>query len=231
MGPLFHLDWAVCQDGYKLEDRPPVTGGSLIGRRPREIVIVPRSNKYYPTKPLEVPALYRVFAKCKRTYAGVLGFVKTYGMLGSSRAKSETVCYLPGGRTKLYGGYFEAIDNLRSLVRAIEARDWPTLSTWLADLDNHPGGGGLGRMGLLLCESDNGQREIRLRPSSLGSALQVQAIADATIGAEHRKCKCPGCLNYFRIGRSGGGLRRGAEYCSPKCQKAHAYMQRKEHAR
>ena len=60
-------------------------------------------------------------------------------------------------------------------------------------------------------ESNDGQREIRLRPSSLRSGLQVQAIADATIGAEHRKCKCPGCLNYFRIGRSGGGLRRGAE--------------------
>ena len=91
---FFCLDWSVCEDGYDLKDLPPITGGSLVSRRPRQIVIVPRSNRYYPTKPLEVPALYRVFAKCKRTRAGVLDFVTRHGMLGSSRAKYETVCYL-----------------------------------------------------------------------------------------------------------------------------------------
>ncbi len=91
--------------------------------------------------------------------------------------------------------------------------------------------GGIGRLGVIFDWREGMERpDLYYRPGSLLSAIYLQALQDASGGAELQKCDRPGCPKYFQVGPGTGRprLNRGVAYCTPKCQKAHAYMKRKE---
>ena len=119
------------------------------------------------------------------------------------------------------------------LIAAIDKKRWGALADTLrrAGQDNRIFEiGGIGRLGAVLDWQEGMERpELFYRPSNLLSAIYLQALQDASGGAELQKCHRPGCPNYFQVGPGTGRprLNRGVAYCEPKCQKAHAYMKKK----
>ena len=67
-------------------------------------------------------------------------------------------------------------------------------------------------------------------PNTLMDAIYLQAFQEATSSAELLQCGRPGCPEYWAVG-PGTGRRKPdhkskVHFCSPKCQKAHAYMKK-----
>ena len=219
---LLRLDWFRCRDGYRLEDRadpPPRRGrralllGSIAGR-----YIVRNSNKFEPTTPLKCVGLYRLLADVSDDESA-LAFVKAHGFL--SRGKDARVDEV-----------LDAAADIRKIVDAIDKKRWGALSDALSDAgqDSIFNIGGVGRLGAIFDWREGMERpELHYRPGSLLGAIYLQALQDASGGAELQKCDRPGCPKYFQVGPGTGRprLNRDAAYCTPKCQKAHAYMKLK----
>ncbi len=218
---LTHLEWFRCLDGYHVEDRkdPP-------GRRARLIpgiagrYIVRNSTRWEPTTPLRVDGLYQQLADVKGD-EGALEFVTRHGYLSRAKSKDSRLDDVLGAAT-----------GMRGLVDAIKQTRWAAI----ADTLNREGQdsifefGGIGRLGAVFEWREGMERpELFYRPGSLLSALYLQALQDASGGAELQKCDRPGCPRYFQVGPGTGRprLNRGVAYCNPTCQKAHAYMKKK----
>lgn len=221
---LIHLDWFKCPDGYHLEEEPETAADKnarvvRFGDRLPGMHVVQNSNIRVPAASLGFPALYRILADTPPSPVGALSFIEKFGFLHDHRDTEDSVRM-----------FRDAVLNMRRLLKLIDQADWQSIGRWL---DRHgqenplTTGGGLGGLGLLLDLNSEDAPRISFRPVNLRAGLFVQAIQEATISVRHGKCRAPGCSNYFRIGRSQGGLREGANYCSPKCQKAHAYAKRR----
>jgi hypothetical protein len=101
-----------------------------------------------------------------------------------------------------------------------QAKDWDRLRTWLA-VDNP----NFVRLRPALLAGDPPQ--LFFQPRTLRDAVYLQFFEDLTTRANLRKCKRPGCGEWFKYGP--GTLHRNtAQYCSPKCQNADKYQKRKE---
>ena len=220
---LLRLDWFRCRDGYQLEDRvdPPARRGrralllgSIAGR-----YIVRNSDTLEPTTPLKCVGLYRLLADVSDDESA-LAFVTAHGFL--SRGKDARVDKV-----------LDAAAAMRWLVDAIDKKRWATLTDALnrAEQDNVIfETGGIGWLGAVFDWQEGMERpELHYRPGSLVGAIYLQALQDASGGAELQKCDRPGCPKYFQVGPGTGRprLNRGVAYCTPKCQKAHAYMKLK----
>lgn len=219
---LLRLDWFRCRDGYRLEDRadpPPRRGrralllGSVAGR-----YIVRNSDTLEPTTPLKCVGLYRLLADVSDDESA-LAFVRAHGFLSRGKdARVDQVLY--------------AAADIRKIVDAIDKKRWGALRDTLnrAGQDSIMESGGVGRLGVIFDWREGMERpDLYFRPGSLISAIYVQALQDASGGAELQKCDRPGCPKYFQVGPGTGRprLNRGVAYCTPKCQKAHAYMKLK----
>jgi hypothetical protein len=169
---LFHLDWFVCRDGYRLEERrsPRRTrrsGGS-------RLVIVPNSNAWVPSKPLDSPGLYRQLGACDLGGPEeILRFIEYNGLLFRAKAPKEELVNV-----------IEYISGMRRLLAAIDRSEWRSI----ADALNRPGRDelfpirGVGRLTIVF-DVPNCQRalpSLKLRPANLAEGLQVQALADAS---------------------------------------------------
>ena len=221
---LLRLDWFRCLDGYRLEDRvdPPGRGalllGSIAGR-----YIVRNSSKLESHKPLECVGLYRQLADVSDDDSA-LEFVTRHGSLERPKVKDTRLSViLDGARV------------MRRFVEMIDRKRWDILKDLLDRTGQDPDAkfqsGGLGRLGAVFDWREGMERpELHYRADGLWSAFSLQALQDASTGAELKKCDRPGCPEYFQVGPGTGRLRlnRGVAYCTPKCQKAHAYMKRKE---
>ena len=232
---LIRLDWFRCLDGYRIEDRadPPVPLsarekrlGLKKPRRSRLLAgiiagryIVGNSTRRDPTTPLRCVGLYRWLAKVSDDDSA-LAFCKNHGLL--CRGKEQRVDEV-----------LDAAADMRGLIAAIDKKRWGALADTLrrAGQDNRIFEiGGIGRLGAVFDWQEGMERPaLFYRPGNLLGAIYLQALQDASGGAELRKCDRPGCPAYFQVGPGTRRPRldRGVTYCTPKCQKAHAYMKKK----
>jgi hypothetical protein len=115
---------------------------------------------------------------------------------------------------------------VRRLIAQAEKGDWEKIAESIeeeGDLARFPG-----RIELsgLIGYNEARQPHLEFRPRTLIGFIKAQLIQDFTTGAQYKLCKRPGCGEYFYFG-PGTRKRNTAEYCSRKCQGAHAYEKRK----
>jgi hypothetical protein len=166
-----------------------------------ERFIVPKSSRWVE-EPLRDPSAYRRYAELNgdSTGADLLKLTNEYGFLLRPQAKEEDIAEV-----------CEQIRQLKEVVEAIERRDWKRLKV-----------GFRGDAMLERPESLDGLPQFEIRPRDLATALRLQAVLDASLGAKHRKCKNPECDRYFPI-EGPNAYRKGAEYHDPACQRRHYY--------
>ena len=248
---FFHLDWPVCPAGYHIEDpkvKPPGSTYSIgaeggewripkeqrhapeRGRSARLLSvdqgprIVRNSEKLVYKQPLIDPQgrsrhVCRKLADCPKTTEGALAFVREFGFL--QRGKEQALYW-----------FYRAIDTAWDVVAAADTQRWKFLADWLAGggSDNemfiH---GGIGKLQYLqfLMPEGGGRHNSATAAGGLVRSGACKLLDEVTRGANPpKRCKRPGCPEYFTYG-AGTGRRETAEYCSPKCQKAHEYTRRK----
>jgi hypothetical protein len=226
---LFHLSWFRCLDGYRIETlEPPKSTGSILtgtARKPSGRpggeeddgdlrVILPNSSRWEATEPLKVPGAYRQWANWDGSDEGILKLINGFGFVNRAKSEDELVLF-----TQRF------ISGLATYVDLIERREWKCVADTLTLTAQHRAGG-VGACAVHFDVSGGGLPTLRLEPRSLGQALIVQALADATLGTEHRKCKNPECDRYFPV--SGPeSYRIDAEYHSEQCRRRHAYLIKK----
>jgi hypothetical protein len=201
MASLFHLDWPIDPDGYRIS-------GSADGA-----VIVRNGGDLITQTPLEVPGLCRRLAACD-TYADLCEFVGKYGFLTGPERDSEPLELLSSARA-VAKGLTEAPDNM-SIGAFLDAA--PLL------IPN-----GFGVVNVQFDEFDERMRpKLKFRPANLYQGIMLQFLEE--VGQPMRHCKRPGCPEWFTYG-PGTDHRETALYCSPKCQNAHTYDKRKQKLR
>ena len=163
---------------------------------------------------MKLEGLYRRFAGYPANKKGALAFVKKHGFLKAKLPNSKeavrTIC--------------DAIREMSLLLRAKDRGDWAALNSWLK---KNRRSRDFIRVDPVLIGGSPPQ--LFYQPASLRDAIFLQFFEDLSTGATLKHCKRPGCEEWFRFG-PGTGHRSTAEYCSPKCQKAHDYAKRKEGA-
>jgi len=175
--PLLHLDWFVCQDGYRLEER-------RASRRIRRsgqtgLVIVPNSDAWLPSKPLNPSGLYRQLCGCDLGGPEeLLGFIQANGLLFRAKAAREPLADV-----------IEYALSMRHLLAAIDRCDWRSIADGLSRTgeDQLFPTGRIGRL-VVLFQAPNNERaspSLKLRPANLADGLQVQALADVSLGVMH----------------------------------------------
>lgn len=209
----FSLFWPLDLDGYRIEKRPAKKGKgrSLLWEAGGGTFIVRNGGRLDVSRDrLKMDGLYRCLAESKPTAAGALDFVSRYGFLSSSGAKEERV-----------DSIVHEINVVRSVLATTERNDWSTLERWV-EVNARAF-----RLGLTLKQSSGDRPTLFFKINTLREAIYFQLLADVTGGAKLKKCARPGCPNWFKYG-PGTKHRETAIYCSPTCQKAHAYMKSKE---
>ncbi len=225
---LFHLDWFRCAGGYRIEsfdkigDEPGFWFVEMESGRTETgdfgLNIVANSEHWWPTRPLDLPGLYRQLADCEPNAEGALEFINRHGFLNNPKSYAEPVA-----------DAVSTILAMRELVDDIDDPDWQMIAQTL-DGWGDTSSGGIGQLGIILETPPDLYRPpystrptLKLRPANLGSALQVQALEDACLGINLRNCKSPECPEYL----GSNSHRPQAEYCSQKCQRHHSYLKRK----
>jgi hypothetical protein len=207
------LKWPVDQDGYRLEAEPALKGRAaktIAGSGKPRLLIVPKGGKQVFKDVLATDALYRRLADCSANKQGALKFVSEFGVLGRSR-------FAP------VADVVHQIKTVRALLRLKEKGNWIALEAWAMDA------GETFRFCLEFHAGDPPQ--FFFKPVSLKDAIYAQFFQDVATGTESKLCKRPGCGTWFYYGAGHGTHRSTAEYCSPKCQKAHAYANKTERVR
>jgi hypothetical protein len=174
---LFHLDWFVCQDGYRLEERRAPRRAPRSGES--GLVIVPNSNTWVPSKPLDSPGLYRRLCACDLDGPeDLLRFIEYNGLLFRAKASKEPLANL-----------IDYVLGMRRLLAAIDRCDWRSIAGGLSRTgeDQLFPTGGIGHLDVLFQVPNNegASPSLKLRPANLAEGLQVQALADVSLGVMH----------------------------------------------
>lgn len=154
---------------------------------------------------LQCPALYQRLADCEPTGEGALKFVSKYGFLSGTRIETvEFIC--------------QQIAIVRSLLNAKNDDDRKALDDWMANSGQ----------AIRLHAKLQGEKTPQLffAPRTLIDAVYLQFFQDLSTSPNLRLCARPGCDEWFTFG-PGTEHRNTAQYCSPKCQKAHTYEKTK----
>ena len=228
------LDWPKDRDGYQIELAEPMKPvpqviDTKIGFSTREYWQVPsalsalmadvdgtqivrKGGRLLYDDRFLIDGLWKRLAKTEPTEEGALEFVERYGFLQSTgdREYVHVICH----HIEVMGWLREAIDN----------KAWKALKPWL---EKHCGAI---RLHPEFRQEDGWPRpDLFFVPETLLDAIYLQALQDATSGTDLRKCDRPGCPEYRAVGPGTGKWKtnRPVFYCTPKCQKAHAYMKSK----
>ncbi len=218
------LFWPKDSDGYHLETTP-AGSDTVLGSHDAQTWIVANQGKPLPMEDrFTIPGLYRRLAELgtARTRRprpanakGARDFVENYGFLGEG---------LQDGR--------ESVDFIahnirvaRELVRVIDRKDWINIQRWTfvnaSRIKLYPQFRYLG----------DDRSELFFGPGRLIDAIWLQALQDVANATQFETCDRPGCPEWFAVGPGTGRARvnrpGGARYCSPKCQRAHAYMKKR----
>ena len=206
------LNWPVGR--YKIETElpspsPPKISTILseVGNREQKWIV--REGAAKPTLAHKPDAIYEQLANCEKSEDGILTFVNKFGLLYNRDKKEKVETFLT------------ARSELKKLLVAKKRDDWGAASKWI---EKHPKAI---RLNAGIGYSNTDRPQLEFRPQNLMGLIVAQLIQDWSNGAKYKFCTRPGCGEYFYFG-SGTDHRETAEYCSPKCQNAHAYAKRKE---
>jgi hypothetical protein len=209
------LTWPRHQDAA-LKEEVPTRSGSVktVLSETGPVAWIENAGKAELYDCLKVPGLYRRLASCPETVNGVLGFVRTFGLLRK-------------GRRERMEDIWHEIRAIRSVVRASDHKDWAALDKWLHENQQSRA---VSLSATLHYERGHNGPTLLFQPQDLISAGYLQLYQDVAKGAQMKQCVRPGCGEWFYYG-AGTDHRETARYCSPKCQKAHAYSRTKETVR
>lgn len=210
---IVRFSWERDAAGYEIVDRPAIKGETLLGSFPGGTYVKRRGGVMEPYEPLKTHGLYRRLADTDKTPEGALSFIKEFGNPNMMDADEYDV-------ERLY----PFIENMKEGISLTHKGEWGVLADAFnsAAIRRH----GFGHMTIGFDFQTGDKRPtITLRPRSLISAIWLQFALDCSGGAKLRKCRW--CPEFFKYG-PGTGHRNTAVYCSPKCQKAHAYARREE---
>jgi hypothetical protein len=229
---LFSYKMMVCRDGYEFRtvSTPRSALRTVLSAGAPYKVVARLGDQFIEPAPdaFSVPCLYLRLAGYSVTPAGapklarpmiteqgILDFVTRFGFLGKPRDRSETL-----------DSIIHEIRALRSVIEAAglvgdHPADWGSLRAWIEENKRAV------RLSPELVDAVGRDRlELSFGPSDLRSAIYLQLLQDVTRSKTFKICANPSCPNWFYYG-PGTDHRKTAEYCSPKCQKAHAYLQTK----
>lgn len=211
---LFYLDWQRDRDGYRIEEPIPAPPGrSSILVSGSESMIVRNGGKLLGTEPLNYPGMWREFAACK-TPDDALAFVAKYGFLSRADTDAE-----PVGQILDHAKSVHVLQRESEFLAPLDA--WDVMARWLQKYR-------LGRCSVVIRppRKQGEGPQIQARPDSLLHAIYTQALQAITGGTHYEPCQNSLCRNWFVIGPN--GKRPEAKYCSPTCQKQHAYLKTRE---
>ena len=206
------LLWPVDLKKYRIEPGTPPSGRTIAESVSGGPNVVRNGGKLDFQDRFKVDGLWRRLADTEPTEDGVLDFMGNYGFLRSTR-RGESLSFI-----------CNEIEVMRNLVVAIEREDWLALDQWLLNNRNAI------RLGAEFHQEKGWPRpDLFFGPRTMMDAIYLQALQDATSGTDLRKCDRPGCPEYRAVGPGTGRWRtkRPVFYCTPTCQKAHAYMKLK----
>ena len=159
-----------------------------------------------PKKPLEIrPVLFMDFANLDGSAESCLGFANKWGYLGLG--------LFPSDDQSPYGG--EALDQWQERIQSMRE----AIEVWKDNPEILLVGGRneffVSEMRAVLVQSPpDGSLEMRVRPSSLYSAMRLQFGGAVASGSFVRTCDQ--CGQWF--GAGGSGRRMDARFCSNKCR-------------
>jgi hypothetical protein len=208
----FTLPWTAYEGARvappEAQPRDPRRGRSVLSDAP-PLTYIENAGTPIEIDCFKIDGLYRHLADCPLTIPGVLGFVRKYGLLRARKRESfELIC-----------GEIRA---MRSLVAAMDRGNWPALNDWARQNEAV-----VRTSAVLHFEPDRWRPYLFFQPRDLIGAAYLQLLSNASDDAQLRQCALPGCGTWFVYG-PGHKHRETARYCSPTCQKAHAYLKTKE---
>ena len=212
---IVSFNWARDLAGYEIVERSKRPDSTMITDLTDRggIYVVRRGGPMEPYEPLKIDGLYRRLADCDKTPEDALYFIKTFGYPDFKDNDEYPVI-----------SFYGIVDNMRQGVALADQGEWGILADAFegAIIKRY----GVGNVSFVFHHREGDERPtVAFRPRSLMAAMWLQFALDCSGGGKLRKCKW--CPQYFKYG-SGTGRRKTAEYCSPKCQKAHTYARREE---
>jgi hypothetical protein len=208
LGPPFFFEWPVDQDGYKIrtrEPQPPSPGNLALSLLSGPVHhLEPKGGPIHYYRPLEkCPALFRDFASSDDSAEAALRFSAQYGLLFEGHGDTLGVW----------------IDQRRNLRRFVDMLD-QCQRTGRSFLELIPiYNESVAPQMTIRIEPQPGKRQpaIQVVPTTLLSAMWLQAMTPITKGQAYRQCK--NCGAWFPYGPPAGG-RKGKTFCSNRCRVA-----------
>ena len=216
--PRLSLLWGRCADGYELVAPPrgktlAEGGGSVTAAEIAASLVVRRRSARLSFRQVRfcrtgAQPLYKRLANISPTPQGALSFIEAFGLLANRRSESV-------------GDVLSHRAAIRMLLAAARRDDWETIELWLID------NGTVVRSRFAIGFADDGRPEVLHQPTTLISAIYLQLLQDKAAGTQYKRCKRPGCPEYFYYGPN-TGRRETAEYCTPSCRTKHFLMKRSQ---
>jgi hypothetical protein len=207
--PKLSMRWSKDPLGYEIK----YPDSSRVPSRRRTVLtdqfdatIAPKSGQSFFYDPFAMPGLLARLASC-RTVSDVLEFVNHYGFLREQKDAYSLRFF-----------HYE-VKVARSVVEAKRLGRWHVLYNWMRE-NSHTI-----RLNPVLLEAD--PPELFFQPTTLSDAAYLQFFEEVATRTQLKLCARPGCGEWFKYG-PGTSHRNTAQYCSPRCQKAHAYVKLKE---
>ena len=172
---MIEFTWYRDEKGYYLLPETPRAPARIVGK----------GGSRQPYRPLEIPTLFRRFAKIQKTPTGVLGFIEEFGLLSFDGENGEKVSTI-----------IEWAEIMESRLQKLKGRqdDIPPNSFEVHLVTHH-----------------DGVRRLEFRPSTLIDALWLQLGQELSGGS--RIQRCIHCHQLFRAG-PGAARRADATFCS-----------------
>ncbi|MCF8495213.1 MAG: hypothetical protein K9G62_00940 [Alphaproteobacteria bacterium] len=206
---LDRFEWAVCEDGYEIEEIFPARKVGISTNLKPQIFIRQKSNKMKTYCPYQkIKNIHWKFGGLNETKQDVLSFISDYGLLGIGNIKTceaydEIISYkrlVEKLRNKINK------DDLEQAAKIFNLSAGPNLTTQIDKI------------------SGKAIFQIYPVPRTLLSYIWLSFAAEITDGREWQKCFV--CDETYPIGKHTGGTVR-KKYCSDAC-KMKAYRQRKK---
>ena len=190
---LHNFDWPVDRDGYAIE----LTQGKQYVR-----ACGGPSRNYRPLE--DAPGLWREFVDTCNSVEGVLTFVNAYGLLDPSSSDEL------GRQNELVEQILSTAISVRNICAAMDCGETlhavELFGRWQPRL----------RAGIR--HNEKGRLEFYHRPETLRGAILLQTGEAITGSHRFRRCECPGCSRWFRLGPGAHSSRR--RFCTDRCRVA-----------
>jgi hypothetical protein len=206
--PKLSMKWPVDLKGYEIKydlpERSTPAARTIAGSAMRRVIVRKKGDLGY-YDPFARDGLLHRLASCRKK-AEALDFVHQHGLL--MRSDSEDL-----------SNFFKEVKFAHELVVAKDLDKSESLYKLMSFKSKAI------RLKPVLLEGN--PPSLFFAPTTLVDAIYLQFFEEVATRANLKLCQRPGCGEWFKYGP--GTLHRvTAQYCSPRCQKAHAYTMSKE---